>query len=411
MGRQGDWSFTLLSLVSFSPLPRVYFIVWLGWPNVQSTQLKRGRILSPPAVVGQPDATIQRYSRNHLGGNELSSILSANRRRCGKREEYAEQWKSALFPASARRWQRSRCCQRRGADIPVCHATTSIGTNKHNEHHPMTDEPASLERKIELLEAELRQTRRMASLGDLVSTTTHEFNNILTTIINYAKLGLRHKDEASRDKALTKILAAAGRAEKITNGVLGMARNRGNDRVPTDLTKLIESSLVLLEREMQKYRIQIVTQFEPAPLANVCGNEIQQVLLNLLTNARQAMPRGGQILIRIEPDAANNTVDLTVRDTGAGIPPDVLPRIFDRYFSTKQGPDATGKGGTGVGLSMCSEIIESHQGKIRVESTVGVGTAFTLKLPAAKAEAAQHVPVPQLGIPTAGATQPRSASS
>ena len=252
----------------------------------------------------------------------------------------------------------------------------------------MTDEPASLERKIELLEAELRQARRMAALGDLVSTTTHEFNNILTTIINYAKLGLRHKDEASRDKALTKILAAAGRAEKITNGVLGMARNRGHERIPTDLAKLIESSLVLLEREMQKYRIQIVTQFEPAPLAFVCGNEIQQVLLNLLTNARQAMPRGGQILIRIAPDSANNTVDLTVRDNGAGIPPEVLPRIFDRYFSTKQGPDATGKGGTGVGLSMCSEIIEAHQGKIRVESTVGVGTAFTLKLPAAKTEAA-----------------------
>src|SRR4051795_3357644 len=271
----------------------------------------------------------------------------------------------------------------------------------------MTDETISLERKIEQLEAELRQARRMAALGDLVSTTTHEFNNILTTIINYAKLGLRHKDEASRDKALTKILAAAGRAEKITNGVLGMARNRGNDRIPTDLTKLIESSLVLLEREMQKYRIAIEVQFEPAPLAFVCGNEIQQVLLNLLTNARQAMSRGGQILIRIAPDSANNTVDLTVRDNGSGIPPDVLPRIFDRYFSTKQGPDASGKGGTGVGLSMCREIIESHQGKIRVESTVGVGTAFTLKLPVAKAETVPSLPLQQLGIPASHAAQTR----
>jgi signal transduction histidine kinase len=279
--------------------------------------------------------------------------------------------------------------------------------DNHNEHHPMNDEPASQQRKIELLEAELRHARRMSALGDLVSTTTHEFNNILTTIINYAKLGLRHKDEASRDKALTKILAAAGRAEKITNGVLGMARNRGSDRIPTDLANLIESSLVLLEREMQKYRVQIVTQFEPAPLAYVCGNEIQQVLLNLLTNARQAMPRGGQILIRVAPDAANNAVDLTVRDTGAGIPPDVLPLIFDRYFSTKQGPDATGKGGTGVGLSMCSEIIESHQGKIRVESTVGVGTAFTLKLPAAQPEATPSLPIPQLGIPAPGAAHLR----
>jgi len=274
----------------------------------------------------------------------------------------------------------------------------------------MANASTSTERKLEELEAELRQARRMAALGELVSTTTHEFNNVLTTIINYAKLGLRHKDEASRDKALTKILAAAGRAEKITNSVLGMARNRGHERAPTDLAKLIESSLVLLEREMQKYRVQVVTEFQPAPPASVCGNEIQQVLLNLLTNARQAMPRGGQILIRIAHDPAANTVDLTVRDTGAGIPADVLPKIFDRYFTTKQGPDSSGKGGTGVGLATCREIIDAHQGKIRVESTVGIGTAFTLKLPVAKTEAAPStIPVPQLGIPASAASSPRHA--
>jgi signal transduction histidine kinase len=125
------------------------------------------------------------------------------------------------------------------------------------------------------------------------------------------------------------------------------------------------------------------------------------VLLNLLTNSRQAMPRGGRIVIRIAPDAAAGTVDLTVRDTGSGIPADVLPRIFDRYYTTKQGPDSSGKGGTGVGLAMCREIIENHQGRIRVESTVGVGTAITLKLPVAKAETkpAATVPLPKLGIP------------
>src|SRR6478672_7066812 len=108
----------------------------------------------------------------------------------------------------------------------------------------MADDSASLKQQIETLEGELRHARRMAALGELVSTTTHEFNNVLTTIINYAKLGLRHKDEASRDKALTKILVAAGRAEKITNSVLGMARNRGHERAATDLASLIESSLV-----------------------------------------------------------------------------------------------------------------------------------------------------------------------
>src|SRR4029079_1806129 len=191
----------------------------------------------------------------------------------------------------------------------------------------MTDEPASLERKIEQLEAELRHTRRLASLGDLVSTTTHEFNNILTTIVNYAKLGLRYKDEASRDKALTKILSAAGRAEKITNGVLGLARSRGTDRAPTDLAKLVDGSLALLEREMQKSRIAIELQGEAAPPALVCAGEIQQVLLNLLTNARQAMPRGARILFRIPPDAPLVRVDLTVRDSGEGIAAEPLPRI------------------------------------------------------------------------------------
>jgi signal transduction histidine kinase len=264
----------------------------------------------------------------------------------------------------------------------------------------MSDGATSLELKIQLLEEELRYARRMSALGELASTTTHEFNNVLTTIINYAKLGLRHKDEASRDKALTKILAASERAEKITNGVLGLARNRGSDRAPTDLAKLIESSLVLLEREMQKYRIQLEVQAEPSPPALVCANEIQQVLLNLMTNARQAMPRGGRIVIRIAPDPAAGTVDLTVRDTGSGIPAEILPRIFDRYFSTKSGPDATGKGGTGVGLATCREIIEAHQGKIRVESTVGVGTAFTLKLPIAKdVPLASAMPVVRLGVP------------
>jgi signal transduction histidine kinase len=270
----------------------------------------------------------------------------------------------------------------------------------------MSNGATGLERKLQLLEEELRHARRMAALGELASTTTHEFNNILTTIINYAKLGLRHKDDASRDKALTKILAAAERAEKITNGVLGLARNRGHDRAPTDLAKLIESSLVLLEREMQKYRISIEMQVEPAPPALVCGNEIQQVLLNLLTNARQAMPRGGRIIIRIAPDPVAGTVDLTVRDTGSGIPPEILPRIFDRYFSTKSGPDATGKGGTGVGLSTCREIIEAHHGKIRVESTVGVGTAFILKLPIARDDSAapSTLPIVKLGIPTSDAS-------
>jgi signal transduction histidine kinase len=125
------------------------------------------------------------------------------------------------------------------------------------------------------------------------------------------------------------------------------------------------------------------------------------VLLNLMTNARQAMPSGGELLLRISHDAAAGLVDLTVRDSGSGIPREQLPKIFDRFFTTKSGPDATGKGGTGVGLSACRDIVEAHQGRIRVESSVGKGTAFTVRLPVwqAKGSAANAGAITPLGVP------------
>jgi signal transduction histidine kinase len=251
----------------------------------------------------------------------------------------------------------------------------------------------SAEEKVALLQQQLAQAQKLTALGELASTTTHEFNNVLMTIINYAKMGIRHKDEATRDKALQKILAAGERAAKITNSVLGMARNRSNGFEPTDLAALIEESLVLLERELRKYRISVETNLPPVPHASAIGNQIQQVLVNLLINARQAMRDGGRLIVSLAHDPSQQTVDLTVRDTGCGIPADQLPRIFDPFYSTKAGPDASGKGGTGLGLATCRNIIESHRGRLRVESTPGVGTAFTIKLPVYAPPAANTAPL------------------
>jgi signal transduction histidine kinase len=250
-----------------------------------------------------------------------------------------------------------------------------------------------LREQIEILKQQLSQAQRLTAVGELASTTTHEFNNVLTTIINYAKMGQRHKDAATRDKCLDKILSAGNRAAKITNTILGMARNRSSGMEPTDLTQLVEDTLLLLEREMNKYRVTVEKYFQPVPKAYANGNQIQQVFLNLLINARQAMPSGGRIAIKLQHDVENDMVDLVVRDNGSGIPPEVLPKIFDSFFSTKKGPDASGKGGTGLGLSMCREIIESHHGRIRVDSTVGKGTAFTLKLPTAAKVAPKKSPI------------------
>jgi signal transduction histidine kinase len=155
---------------------------------------------------------------------------------------------------------------------------------------------------------------------------------------------------------------------------------------------------------LNKYRIAVEKNFRPIPAAYVNGNQIQQVLLNLLINARQAMPNGGRVMLKLAYDAQGDMIDLVVRDNGCGIPADKLPRIFEPFYTTKAGPDASGKGGTGLGLSMCRDIIEAHRGRIRVESTIGKGTAFTLKLPTAAKAGPKRPPaaVPiTLPLPTA----------
>ncbi|MEM8733811.1 MAG: ATP-binding protein [Planctomycetota bacterium] len=242
-----------------------------------------------------------------------------------------------------------------------------------------TLDPLELQRRNDQLQAEIDRLRRMAMIGELASTTTHEFNNILMTILNYAQMGQRNQDTAARDKAFDRIMNAAERATKVSSSVLAMSRTRGDDKAPVDLKTLIEDTLVLLEREFRKFRVQLELELNDVPKVDATANEIQRVVVNLLVNARQATEEGGWVRVGLVADGQE--VKLTIRDTGTGIQPDVLPRIFDPFFSTKSGPDESGKGGTGIGLSACKDVIDAHSGRIRVESTVGKGTAFIIRLP------------------------------
>lgn len=240
---------------------------------------------------------------------------------------------------------------------------------------------AELEQKIQDLQQQLREAQKLSTVGSLASSMTHEFNNILMTIINYAKLGLRHKDAATREKAFDKILAAGQRASKITTGVLGYSRRGSDRREPTNLVALAQDVLVLVAKDLQMHRARLQTNFDPQPVvADVNAGQLQQVLLNLIINARQAMPNGGQLTVTVSTNQEAGVGEISVRDSGEGIPPDTLRKIFDPYFTTKTA-DSQGQGGTGLGLSMAREVIEAHHGRIRVESTVGQGTTFTLKLP------------------------------
>jgi len=249
--------------------------------------------------------------------------------------------------------------------------------------HDVPSDRSAQDRWIAQLEERLIDSERLASVGELTSTMTHEFNNLLMTILNYAKLGMRHKDEATREKALSRILDAANRGAKITSLVLGLARPGTGNLDPIDLVATVNDALVLLEKELQKYRIDVQKELSSVPMILGSASQLQRLLLNLITNARQAIKENGTIRIIVKHEPKTDSVVLTVRDNGAGIPKEVLPKIFDRFFTTKSGPDASGKGGTGLGLTACKQIIDEHRGRIRVESTVGKGTAFSIRFPVA----------------------------
>jgi len=261
-----------------------------------------------------------------------------------------------------------------------------------------------LRAELEGLKAQLVQAQKLSSVGALAASITHEFNNILMTIINYAKMGLRHKDHATREKALDKILNAGQRASKITTGMLAYARGKDDRREACNLVHLVEEVLVLVEKDLQMHRVRLQTDFSGNPHALINPNQIQQVLVNLVVNARQAMNGGGRLTISVRTNAETGMAEIAVRDSGSGIPADKLPKIFDPFFSTKK-VDSQGQGGTGLGLALCREIIEAHQGRIRVESALDKGTTFTLKFPAVP----MSVPAAQSTAPAASLAIPRAS--
>jgi signal transduction histidine kinase len=258
----------------------------------------------------------------------------------------------------------------------------------HPPHRPRPGDDPMIDQEVmspatetEQLRAQLLQAQRLSSVGALASSVAHEFNNILTTIINYAKMAQRPSiDETSRNQCLEKILKGGQRAATIIASMLGFARNNSTQMELTDIVALVEEVLVLTDKDLSKHRVQVEKKYEGRPEAWVVAGQLEQVLLNLIINARQAMPRGGRLRIDVRENSVTQMVEVKVTDTGMGIPVERLPLIFEPFYTTKE-PDENGHGGTGLGLSVCRQIIEQHHGRIRVESVVGRGSTFTVKLP------------------------------
>ena len=229
------------------------------------------------------------------------------------------------------------------------------------------------------LEEQLQVSEKMASLGLLAAGVAHEVNTPLTGISSFTQMLLEGADpEDPRTRLLEKIERQTFRAAKIVNGLLNLARQgspAGSERAPVDINAVVCDVLALLEHPLEIGKIKVRRDLlSPAPVVLGAEHKLQQVLLNLFLNARDAMPRGGWLTIvtRIEGDRAV----VEVGDTGSGIPSEQLSRIYDPFFTTK----SIGQG-TGLGLSITYGIVREHEGTINVESTVGQGTRFVVSLP------------------------------
>jgi signal transduction histidine kinase len=245
----------------------------------------------------------------------------------------------------------------------------------------ISEEILSLASETEQLREQLLRAQRLSSVGTLASSVAHEFNNILTTIMNYAKLGMRPDcTDATKQQAFEKILKGSHRAATIISSMLGFARNRSTQREMTELVPLVEEVLLLADKDLSKHHIQVEKRIHCRPRVPVVRGQIEQILLNLIINARQAMSTGGRLTIEVRENVATRMAEVAICDTGVGIPPDQLRMIFEPFYTTKK-PDDQGHGGSGLGLSVCRQIIEQHHGRIRVESVIGKGSKFTVKLP------------------------------
>jgi len=228
------------------------------------------------------------------------------------------------------------------------------------------------------LETQLAQADKLSSIGLLAAGVAHEINTPLAVISSYAQmLSKQMRGDARLGPVLDKITQQSFRAAEIANGLLNFSRTSTTEFRSTDLNQVIRDTLSLLEHQFKT--AQILVDLELADeLPAIHGNpgKLQQVFLNLLLNAKDAMPSGGRLRVAT---LVNGHVEAQISDSGSGIAPEHLKRIYDPFFTTKTKPGD--KRGTGLGLSVSYGIIQEHAGKIQVESAIGSGTTFHLEFP------------------------------
>jgi PAS domain S-box-containing protein len=230
------------------------------------------------------------------------------------------------------------------------------------------------------LETQLAQADKLSSIGLLAAGVAHEINTPLAVISSYAQmLSKQLRGDGRLGPVLDKITQQSFRAAEIANGLLNFSRTSTTEFRETDLNQVIRDTLSLLEHQFKTAQIDVDLDLaEQLPPIHGNPGKLQQVFLNLLLNAKDAMPGGGNLRVST---LVNGHVEALITDSGSGIAPEHLKRIYDPFFTTKTTPRPGDRRGTGLGLSVSYGIIQEHAGKIHVESAIGAGTTFHLEFP------------------------------
>lgn len=245
-------------------------------------------------------------------------------------------------------------------------------TNSFNE---MSRKMAADIEQLKALNQQLIRTEKLAAVGTLAAGVAHEVNNPLASISSLVQILQTRAEDDETKEMLRLIETQISRITNVTKDMMEFARTRQPARAPLDINKTIKHSIRLATFDKAFQRLTLETEFDPTiPLINADANQLQQVFLNLLLNARDAMPEGGEISIKTHHD--KNEIIIEIADTGIGIAPEHRPHIFDPFFTTKP----AGKG-TGLGLAVCYGIITAHGGRVEVNANNGRGTVFILRFP------------------------------
>ena len=251
---------------------------------------------------------------------------------------------------------------------------TSLAAHFNRMARALEERELAIQRQTE---EKLSRSERLAVVGRLAAGVAHQINNPLGGIMLFSNLLLRKFPEPGQTREnLERIVNESKRCQRIVQGLLDFARNREPKLERTNLAELIDKTLLLVEHQALFHNITIVRRYDAAaPPVLVDAAQMQEVFLNLVLNAVEAMNRQGSLTLMTESIEHGQAVRVTVADTGCGVPEELLERIFEPFFTTKE----EGKG-TGLGLSICRGIVEGNGGSIWARSTPGDGTAFCIRL-------------------------------